>query len=152
VEHVIRPFQPADLEATREIFREYARRIGGHICFENFEREVLALPGDYNPILLSFEGNALVGCAGLHEIEPGIGELKRLYVRPEQQGKGLGRALVLAIIEEARRQGHRALRLDTLPSMTAAITLYRDLGFREILQYGDNPEEGFCFELSLSPA
>ena len=85
----------------------------------------------------------------MRDIGDGIGEMKRLYVRPAFQGTGLGRALVERVIAEAKAAGYRALRLDTLPMMERAIALYRSLGFREIPPYGDNPPEAICFELPL---
>jgi putative acetyltransferase len=124
---------------------------GSAICFESFTREVAELPGRYAPILVAFESNQLAGCAALREIGDGVGEMKRLYVRPAFQGAGLGRSLVERVIAEAKSAGYRALRLDTLPMMERAIALYRSLAFHEIPRYGNNPPEAICFELELQP-
>ncbi len=150
---MIRAAQAEDLAEVREIFREYAAWVGNDICFQAFERELATLPGRYAPpsgrLLLAFSGERLVGCAALRGLEPGVGEMKRLYVREEARGAGLGRELAQRIIREARESGYHSLRLDTLPRMESAIRLYRDLGFSEIPPYGDNPPEAICLELTL---
>lgn len=146
---MIRCAQPDEMDTVRELFREYAAWVGSPICFESFTREMAELPGRYEPLLLAFESGRLAGCAALREIGDGIGEMKRLYVRPAFQGSGLGRALVERVIAEAKSAGYQALRLDTLSMMDRAIALYRSLGFHEIPPYGDNPPEAICFELKL---
>jgi putative acetyltransferase len=146
---VIRCAQSDEMGAVRELFREYAEWVGSAICFAGFERELAELPGRYAPVLLAFELDQLAGCVALRQIDAGIGEMKRLYVRPPFQGGGLGRSLVKRVITEAKAAGYQALRLDTLPRMERAITLYRTFGFREIPRYGDNPPEAICFEMEL---
>ena len=138
---MIRWAQPGEMDAVRELFREYAAWVGDPILAE--------LSGRYTRVLIAFHADQLAGCAALREIADGIGEMKRLYVRPAFQRCGLGRTLVERVIAEARAAGYRALRLDTLPMMERAIALYRSLGFREIPPYGDNPPEAICFELPL---
>jgi ribosomal protein S18 acetylase RimI-like enzyme len=137
------------MDAVRELFREYAEWVGSPICFESFTREMTELPGRYAPLLIAFHDDQLAGCAALREIGDGIGEMKRLYVRPAFQGNGLGRSLVERVIAEANAARYQALRLDTLPKMERAIALYRSLGFHEIPPYGDNPPEAICFALEL---
>jgi ribosomal protein S18 acetylase RimI-like enzyme len=145
---VIRRAEQGDMEAVRDLFREYAAWVGGSICFTSFAREVAELPGGYSVILVAFDSNQLAGCVALREIGDGTGEIKRLYIRPAFQGKGLGRALLEQAIAESRAAAHRAVRLDTLPIMHRAITLYRTLGFQEIPPYSNNPPEANCFELA----
>jgi ribosomal protein S18 acetylase RimI-like enzyme len=83
-------------------------------------------------------------------LEEDIAEMKRMYVRPSHRGSGLGRRMAEAILVEARRAGYRRVRLDTLPKLQAAIGLYRQLGFRTIPPYYDNPIAGTTFfELEL---
>jgi putative acetyltransferase len=145
---VIREARAEDIPEIREIFREYAAWVGDAICLPSFEREVAGLPGAY-ALYVAVMDDRLAGCAALRKPEPGFCEMKRLYVRPEFQGAGLGRLLIERIIAEARAAGYRFLRLDTLPRMERAIALYRSFGFREIPSYGENPTGAICFELAL---
>jgi putative acetyltransferase len=134
----------AHIEQARELFLEYARSLGFSLCFQNFDQELANLPGDYSPprgrlLLAEFEGE-LVGCVALHKLENEICEMKRLYLRPQFRGKGLGRALAARIIAEARHIGYSRLRLDTVESaMQDAVAMYLKLGFRKIDPYCENP-------------
>ena len=140
----------ADADALRELFREYFAWLGPEGWFTDIEAELAALPGGYEVILLGRDGEAIVGCVALRPLAYGVCEMKRLYVRPEGRGSGLGRALVEASIARARELGYARMRLDTLPTMDAARALYLSLGFREIERYNDNPIEGVLFfELRL---
>jgi len=147
---------PQEIELARTLFREYQESLGVDLCFQNFERELAGLPGDYAPpsgrLLLARSGPEVAGCVALRKIAEGVCEMKRLYVRDAFRGQGLGRTLAEAILNEARRIGYRKMRLDTLPSMRAAIPLYRSLGFSEIGPYTQNPVEGALFmEKELNP-
>jgi ribosomal protein S18 acetylase RimI-like enzyme len=146
----IRPADPhREMPDVRRLFREYADGVGVSLCFQGFEEEVAGLPGKYEPpagrLLLASSGEDLVGCVALRPLEEGDCEMKRLYVRPLARGRHLGRQLAERIIAEARGIGYRRLCLDTLPTMTAAIALYRELGFRPIGAYTFNPVEGALF-------
>jgi len=141
---------PRDLCAARELFREYADGLGLDLGFQDFERELRDLPGEYAPprgalFLAESDTDSYLGCVALRPLDGATAEMKRLYVRSAGRGHGLGRRLARQAIEEARRLGYRALRLDTLPSMTEAIALYRELGFREIAAYRHNPVPGALF-------
>jgi putative acetyltransferase len=141
---------PAEIALVRDLFLEYAQSLGFSLCFQSFDQELAGLPGDYAPpdgrlLLAKYEGE-LAGCIALHRIEPGICEMKRLYVKSQFRGKGLGRALAEAVISEARDIGYRRMRLDTVePVMKAAVALYRQLGFQETAPYRANPIEGALY-------
>jgi putative acetyltransferase len=134
----------SQIEQVRQLFLEYARSLGFSLCFQNFDQELANLPGDYSPphgklLLAEFEGE-LAGCVALHKLENEICEMKRLYLRPQFRGKGLGRALATRIIAEARDLGYSRLRLDTVESaMQDAVAMYLKLGFRKIDAYCENP-------------
>ncbi|HXY50578.1 MAG TPA: GNAT family N-acetyltransferase [Terriglobales bacterium] len=146
---------PPQVEQARELFLEYAHSLGFSLCFQNFDQELAGLPGSYaSPegrlLLAEYEGQ-LAGCIALHRLEEQVCEMKRLYVRPQFRGRGLGGALAERVIAEARSLGYRHMRLDTVePLMQDAIRLYRRLGFREIPPYCRNPIEGALYmELRL---
>jgi len=145
-----------EVKQARRLFEEYAAWLGFSLCFQNFDKELAELPGDYAPpngcLFLAVENDQVAGCVALRKIGEGTGEMKRLYVRPEFRGKGLGRSLTERIIEAARDMGYLRLRLDTLPGkMDQAIDIYRSLGFKDIERYYNNPyEEAAFMELFLN--
>ena len=145
-----------EIQQARGLFEEYAAGVGISLCFQNFDQELKNLPGDYAPpdgrLLLARENDELAGCIAMRKLEPGVCEMKRLFVRPAFRGRGLGRILVHSIINEARNLGYTHMRLDTLPGrMETAIALYQSLGFVEIAPYCENPVEGAKFmELDLA--
>ena len=144
-----------EIEQARQLFREYAAWLQIDLCFQNFEEELANLPGDYaspeGRLLLAYEDAQLAGSIALRKFDDGICEMKRLFLRQEFRGHGLGRQLIEAIIRQARQIGYHRMRLDTLPpKMNDAIALYRSYGFREIPPYYDNPVAGALFmELDL---
>ena len=131
-----------DIPLVHELFVEYAKSLNVSLCFQNFDQELATLPGDYDPILLAKWDGRVAGCVAMHPYGDDACEMKRLYVRPEFRAYGIGRALTHRVIDEAKQRGYRRLLLDTLPSMQAAIGLYRSLGFSEIDPYRVNPVEG----------
>ena len=156
MEVVIRPASGADIETVRALFDEYAREVAVDLSFQGFAEERDGLPGAYAPprgrLLLAERGGSAAGCIALRPLDARTAEMKRLYLRAAARGTGLGRRLALALIAEARTAGYERLRLDTLPSMGAAIAMYRGMGFREIPAYRHNPVPGALFlELTLGP-
>jgi putative acetyltransferase len=143
------------IAAIRALFLEYAESLGFSLCFQGFEQELAALPGEYSPprgrLILATRSGDPAGCVALHGMAEGLCEMKRLYVRPEFRGSGLGRALAGRLIEEARKIGYRKMRLDTVePRMKTAVAMYRQLGFQEIAPYRPNPIAGAVYmELDL---
>ncbi|ABM93150.1 GNAT family N-acetyltransferase [Methylibium petroleiphilum] len=147
---LLTPATPELLEATRQIFREYAEALGIDLCFQNFDAELAALPGDYaepaGVLLLAYCDGELAGCGALRPLlesdEANACEMKRLYVRRAFRRFGLGRLLAQALIDRARSRGYSAMLLDTLDDMEAARELYASLGFEEVPPYYYNPIPG----------
>ena len=145
---------PELVETIRLLFREYAASLDFHLDFQNFDTEIRDLPGAYAPphgvLLLAIDRPRTAGCVALKRIDDDLCEMKRLYVRPEFRGTGLGRHLAERVIQEARRLRYCRMRLDTVPSMRQAISLYKSLGFQRIGPYRYNPVKGAIFmELTL---
>jgi ribosomal protein S18 acetylase RimI-like enzyme len=142
------------IEEIKRLFSEYAQSLKIDLAFQNFEMEFKTLQGKYGPpdgvlILASVDGNG-AGCIALRKISDSICEMKRLYVNDEYRGLGIGKKLIMMIIEEARKLHYSYIRLDTLPSMKKAQELYMTLGFYNIEPYAYNPIEGTRFlELCL---
>jgi len=142
---------PDDLAAVRALFHDYAASLSVDLGYQGFPAELAELPGAYAPpagalLLARDAAGAAVGCVALRPMTgEAAAEIKRLYVAPAGRGAGLGRLLAQAILEEARRLGYRAARLDTLPDMAAAIALYRSLGFAPIAPYYTTPVAGTLF-------
>lgn len=138
-----------DIEAVRELFLEYQAAIGVDLCFQGFSEELATLPGAYSRpsgrLLLAVDARSILGCVGLRPLDGTDCEIKRLYVRREGRGVGVGRLLVTAVLDEARTVGYRRVLLDTLPSMSEAIALYRSFGFTDAAPYCHNPIAGALY-------
>ncbi|NQT02545.1 MAG: GNAT family N-acetyltransferase [Planctomycetes bacterium] len=143
-----------DFEIAKKLFVEYADSLGFDLSFQNFEEELANLPGDYvSPtgcLLLALYKGQPVGCVGLRKLSDGVCEMKRLYVREQFRGLGIGKALAEAVIEQARKIGYNYMRLDMAASMDVARALYVSIGFKQTSPYRYNPIEGAVFmELKL---
>jgi ribosomal protein S18 acetylase RimI-like enzyme len=147
--------QPTQIEEARALFEEYAAWLGLNLCFQNFDKELAELPGDYVPpsgrLFLATDTDQMAGCVAIRKIAHDTCEMKRLFVRPAFRDLGLGRTLIGTVIDAAREIGYQRMRLDTLPGkMDQAIAMYRSLGFKNIEPYYNNPVEGAAFmELEL---
>jgi GNAT superfamily N-acetyltransferase len=152
---IVRAQTLGQIDAVRLLFREYERFLRVNLCFQNFEAELAGLPGNYAPpwgaLLLAMDGKRAAGCAALRKFGDGIGEMKRLFVRPEYRGQGLGRALAMRILQEAIAAGYALMRLDTLARLKAAMRLYQSLGFKRTTPYCSNPLKDVVYwELALN--
>jgi GNAT superfamily N-acetyltransferase len=140
---------PSELALVRELLCEYAESHGLNLCFQNFDEELLTLPGKYaeprGRLYLVFDGADAAACGALRMFNNHIAEMKRLYVRPQFRKRGYGRVLSEKLISEARTIGYNAIYLDTLSTMSAARALYAALGFVETDPYYDNPLPGVCY-------
>src|SRR6476661_2748451 len=140
---------PDDRAIVEMLFREYVTSLAEDISFQNVDDELAGLPGKYarptGVVLIAREGDEAAGAIAYRMVEPGVCEMKRLYVRPAFRGSGLGRELANELIEDARERGYRTMLLDTLASMQAARALYRDLGFAPVEPYYDNPLPGVMY-------
>jgi putative acetyltransferase len=145
---------PASIAAVSQLFEEYATSLDFRLDFQDFRHEVDTLPGEYTPpkgtLLLARVGPDVAGCGALRPLDSTTCEMKRLFVRPAFRGQGVGRNLAQSLVDAARALGYRRMRLDTVPAMTTAITLYRSMGFVDIPPYRYNPVPGAVYlELSL---
>ena len=129
----------ADLNNIRQLFKEYQDFLGLDLSFQSFDDELNNLPGKYSKpggaLLIAMDGDEPIGCVGVRKFKDGVCEMKRLFVRSQYQGRGIGRQLAIRIIEEATELGYQKMWLDTLSTLKEANKLYRSLGFKEIEPY-----------------
>jgi putative acetyltransferase len=144
----------SSMAVVTDLFREYATSLDFPLDFQDFAHEVAALPGEYAPpggaLLVAWVESQPAGCGAFRPVGNDTCEMKRLFVRPVYRGRGVGRELAGRLIDGARSRGYRRMRLDTVPSMTTAIALYRSMGFVDIPPYRYNPIPGAVYlELTL---
>ncbi len=141
-----------DLEAVKDLFREYQRFLGIPLDFQDFETELAELPGKYAPpagaLYLARWSGQPVGCVAFYPFPDPVCssdqatstcELKRLYVKPNCQGHGAGRQLFERAMIDAKALGYQRMILDSLRRLDKAGNLYLKLGFTEIPAYNHNP-------------
>ena len=144
------PRTPADHEAIKALFREYAESLGFSLAYQDFDQELADFPGKYSSpdgaLLLARVGEEPAGTVALRKLDTGVCEMKRLYVKPEfrgrrtADGRSIGRALAEDIVAIGRERGYQRLRLDTIGGkMHQALALYRSMGFVEIPPYYASP-------------
>lgn len=152
---------PADLGAVRQLFQDYRQWLADHRAsgasaapgaragLAEIDRQIEALPGPYGPprgeIILARARGAIVACGALRELGRHVGEIKRIYVRADHRGPGFGPRLTRALLRRARALGYERVRVDTLPTMAAAIQFYQEMGFRPIPAYWPHPVPGALF-------
>lgn len=148
--HLIVPSAASELDGVRGLFLEYAKSLNVDLCFQDFERELAGLPGEYaaprGALWVATVDGAFAGCCALRPLDaadyPNACEMKRLFVRPAFRGQGAGRMLAEAVMDSARQVGFDCILLDTLDDMEAARALYEELGFEEVPPYYFNPIAG----------
>jgi len=136
-----------ELISAAALLRAYAKALPVDLAPQGFSQELASLPGVYAPpggeLLLAKRGDHVLGCIALKPLEPPrVAEIKRLFVRPQARGKGIGKALIEAAIATARQLAYAEIKLDTLPEMEGAIALYKASGFVLIPPYGSHPYPG----------
>lgn len=145
-----------DLKDATTLFYEYTKWLDHDLTFQNFDAEMAGMPGKYAPpggdlFLARGSGGNAVGCVAVRPLTNTICEMKRLWVTDTAKGTGLGKSLVVAAVDTGKRLGYCKMRLDTLPRMTAAVNMYRSLGFVDIEPYYETPIAGTHFlELDLT--
>jgi len=148
--HIIHAETDAHIADAKMIFREYETWLGMSLCFQGFEEELNGLPGRYAPpegrLYLAYIDDELAGCIAMRKLTDGICEMKRLFLRENARGHGIGVALIEKVIADARAIGYERMRLDTYPAkMGKAVGLYETHGFHEIPPYYDNPDGDVLF-------
>ena len=143
------------IEEIKELFLEYAQTLDIDLSFQDFETELKTLPGKYGKpdgaLIIALVDNKVAGCVALRKLSADICEMKRLYVRDNYRGLGLGKKLISMIIEEAKSLSYSHIRLDTLPNMKKAQDLYSSFCFYDIEPYVYNPILGTRYmELKLN--
>jgi ribosomal protein S18 acetylase RimI-like enzyme len=150
-----------DINTVRRLFQDYRQWLADHrdtaasadsrvrIGLEQIDQQIAGLPGAYGPprgdIILAFAQDSVVACGALRELKPKVGEIKRIYVRADHRGPGFGPRLTRALLNRARELSYERVRVDTLPTMSAAIQFYQELGFRPIPAYWSHPVPGARF-------
>lgn len=140
-----------DLDSAAQLFAAYGDSLGIDLSFQGFDTELKSLPGKYAPptgeILLARDINGTaVGCVAIRPFSPpDCCEMKRLYVHPAGRGLGVGKKLLYKILYIAASLGYNEIKLDTLPSMSQAISLYEAAGFAPTTPYYKTPLTGTVF-------
>jgi len=139
----------ADFENGKRLFQQYIQSLDFELNFQDVNRELKEIATEYNyptgVLLLIYDGDQAIACAGVRKIDTHIAELKRMFVDPAYRGHQLGQQLLQMAIDEARQLGYHSIRLDTVPQMRSAIKLYKAAGFYEIEPYRFNPIPGAIY-------
>lgn len=142
--HLVKGDDEPGIEAARVLFEHYQKELGLDLSFQGFQEELATLPGKYSypegRLYVVYDQGEAIGCAALRPLEEGVAEIKRMYLRPDRRGEGIGRDLLIMLVKAAEMSGYTRVRLDTLGRLTAARRLYESLGFVEIPPYNVNDE------------
>jgi putative acetyltransferase len=150
-----------ETDTVRRLFKEYRAWLAQHVeptpagelksadGLAIVDKLIAELPGAYGPprgdVILAFVGRDVVACGALRELAPGIGEIKRVYVRADHRGPGFGPRLTQAVIDRAKELGYARVRVDTLASMAAAIEFYQEMGFVPTPAFWPHPAPGALY-------
>ncbi len=143
------PVNEDQLTDAGNLFNEYANSLNISLDFQNFNEELKIIGSMYGSptgcLLLVYENDEAIACAAYRKIGDRICELKRMYIKPDFRGLGIGQKLVEILCEKAKLNGYRLMQLDTLDTMLPALKLYRNNGFYDIDAYYHNPNEGVVY-------
>lgn len=138
-----------DFENGKRLFKQYIQSLDFELTFQDVDRELSAISIEYNApagvLLLVYDGDKAIACAGVRKIDSKTAELKRMFVDPDYRGLQLGQQLLQMALAAAKQLGYSSIRLDTVPNMRSAIKLYESAGFRQIVPYRFNPIPGALF-------
>jgi len=138
-----------DFELGKKLFEEYAQSLGVDLSFQDFAKELYTIDVQYShpegALLLAWAESKAIGCAGIRKLDDEVAELKRMYIRGEYRGYGIGVQILEQSLLKAKELGYKKIRLDTLKTMEKAQALYRSFGFYEIPSYRFNPLEGTIY-------
>ncbi len=137
---IVKASTTEDIAAVKQLFQEYADWLPVDLGFQGFEQEMATFPDKYALLLLARQSGLAIGAVGLIPHGTHACEMKRLFVTPRTQSKGIGRALCEQLIHHARNLGYQSMVLDSLTRLETAVSLYRKLGFTETQPYNVNPE------------
>ncbi len=132
-----------EFNEAKNLFLQYAQSIDIDLGFQGFDNELNIIDEQYNKpsgaLLLAYKDDRAVGCVGIRQLDKETAELKRMFVQPEYRQFKIGKKLLELAIKAAKDLKYKAIRLDTLPTMTVALNLYRSFGFYEVEAYRFNP-------------
>lgn len=138
-----------EIHLAKELILEYIKWLNTDLCFQHIDDELETFPEKYTSpngeFIIAKENNRVIGCVAINELEHTICEMKRLFVKEEYKKRGIGEKLVEKIIEEAKKRNYKKMRLDTLNTMEAALSIYYKKGFYDIKPYYNNPSTGVIY-------
>jgi GNAT superfamily N-acetyltransferase len=134
------PHRPEAREALTRYLAEIVDRVRGITVDVSQADDVDEYIEPGGRFLLVYRGDAVIGCGAVRSLAPEVGELKRMWIRPDVRGTGVGSRLLSALVAQSRALGHTTLVLDTNAALTEALALYRKHGFEPVERYNDNPD------------